>query len=79
MFGAEAGEVVGPVETEFGFHVIEVTEAKKERTPPLEEVEGQIRQQLSADKRGQEFASWLEKEKKKRNVKYLEDYKPAQG
>ena len=47
-FGAEQGEIVGPVETEFGYHLIEVTEVRSEETRSLEEVEPQIRDQLVA-------------------------------
>ena len=38
-FGAEEGEIVGPVKTQFGYHILEVTEAKPEQTRPLSEVE----------------------------------------
>jgi parvulin-like peptidyl-prolyl isomerase len=40
---AEIGEVTEPVQTDFGFHLILVTDS---RTVPLEEVADQIRQQL---------------------------------
>ena len=76
-FGAEQGEIVGPVETEFGYHLIEVTEVRSEETRSLEEVEPQIRDQLVATKRDEEFQAWIEEQKKKRDVKYLEGYKPA--
>ncbi len=76
-FGAEEGEIVGPVETEFGYHVIEVTEIREEQTEPLSAVESQIRQQLAAEQQSEAFTSWVEKQKKERNVKYLPDYKPA--
>ena len=56
-FGAEQGEIVGPVETEFGYHVIEVTDAKPEQTRPLSEVESQIRDQLSTEEQSEAFSS----------------------
>ncbi len=41
LFSAEEGEVVGPVETQFGFHIIE-----RMPKPDLEEVEDEIRGRL---------------------------------
>jgi parvulin-like peptidyl-prolyl isomerase len=76
-FSAEQGEIVGPVETEFGYHLIEVTEIREEQTQPLSEVEGQIIDQLAATQQEEEFTAWIEEQKKQRNVKYLPGYKPA--
>ncbi len=76
LFNAEEGAIVGPVETEFGYHVVEVTDIRQQSTQPLSEVEGQIREQLSADIQAQEFSSWLQEQKEQRNVKYLPGYKP---
>ena len=78
LFNAEQGEIVGPVETEFGYHVIEVTEIREQSTQPLEEVEAQIREQLSADIQAQEFSVWVQKQREQRNVKYLPGYKPPE-
>lgn len=76
-FAADQGEIVGPVETEFGYHLIEVTEIREEQTQSLEEVEGQISSQLAATQQEEEFTRWLEEQKEQRNVKYLPGYKPA--
>jgi peptidyl-prolyl cis-trans isomerase C len=76
IFNAEEGEIVGPVETEFGYHVIEVTEIRARSTQPLEEVEAQIREQLSTDIQAEEFSAWIQKQKEQRDVKYLPGYKP---
>jgi peptidyl-prolyl cis-trans isomerase C len=76
LFNAEEGEIAGPVETEFGYHLIEVTEIRSQSTLPLEEVESQIRDQLATDLQAQEFSAWLQKQKEQRNVKYLPGYKP---
>ncbi|MDP9484735.1 MAG: peptidylprolyl isomerase [Actinomycetota bacterium] len=77
-FGAETGEIVGPVETEFGYHLIEVTDVRPEETRPLEEVEPQITEQLAATKRDEEFRAWIEEQKKQRDVKYLKGYEPPE-
>jgi peptidyl-prolyl cis-trans isomerase C len=76
-FGAEQGEIVGPVKTQFGYHILEVTDAKPKQTRDLSEVESQIRSQLSSEKQQEEFTKWLDEQKKQRDVKYLEGYKPA--
>jgi len=76
-FEAEQGEIVGPVETEFGYHIIEVTDAKPEQTRPLSEVESQIRSQLSTEEQSEAFSKWLEEQKKQRDVEYLKGYGPA--
>ena len=76
-FAAEPGEVVSPVETKFGYHLIEVTEIREEQTQPLAEVETQITDQLAATQQEEEFTKWIEDQKQQRNVKYLPGYKPA--
>ena len=76
-FGAEQGEIVGPVQTQFGYHIIEVTDAKPEQTRPLSEVESQIRSQLSTEEQSQAFSKWLEEQRKQRDVEYLKGYGPA--
>jgi parvulin-like peptidyl-prolyl isomerase len=76
LFNAQEGEIVGPVETEFGYHVIEVTDIREQSTQPLSEVEGQIREQLSADIQAEEFNAWIQEQREQRNVKYLPGYKP---
>jgi peptidyl-prolyl cis-trans isomerase C len=75
-FGAEQGEIVGPVQTEFGYHILQVTDIKPAQTRSLQEVESQIRSQLSAEKQSEEFNKWVEEQKKKRDVKYLKGYEP---
>jgi peptidyl-prolyl cis-trans isomerase C len=75
-FGAEQGEIVGPVKTEFGYHILQVTDVKPEQTRSLQEVESQIRSQLATEKQSEAFSKWIEEQKKKRDVKYLKGYEP---
>jgi peptidyl-prolyl cis-trans isomerase C len=77
LFNAEEGEIVGPVETEFGYHLIEVTEIRPQSTQPLREVEAQIREQLATELQAEEFSAWIQEQKERRDVKYLPGYKPA--
>ena len=76
-FGADEGEIVGPVKTQFGYHLLEVTDKKPQQIRPLSEVEPQIRSQLASQKQSEAFSKWLDEQKKKRDVQYLEGYKPA--
>src|SRR5215211_4587732 len=75
-FGAEQGEIVGPVKTEFGYHILKVTDVKPEQTRSLQEVESQIRSQLATEKQSEAFNKWIEEQKKERDVKYLKGYEP---
>ena len=76
-FAAKEGEIVGPVKTQFGYHLLEVTDKKPKQTRPLSEVESQISSQLASEEQSKAFSKWLEEQKKKRDVKYLDGYKPA--
>jgi len=75
-FGAEQGEIVGPVQTEFGYHILQVTDVKPEQTRSLQDVESQIRAQLASEKQSEAFNKWIEEQKNKRDVKYLKGYEP---
>ena len=75
-FGAEEGELLGPVETEFGFHLIEVTEIQPGGETPFEEVAPDIEDQIKSQQQAGEFQAWVDGELKERNVKYLPGYDP---
>jgi parvulin-like peptidyl-prolyl isomerase len=66
VFGAEEGELVGPVKTEFGFHVIEVT--SKTEGPALEEVEEEIRTELAEGQQGEMLQQRLQERTKEATV-----------
>lgn len=44
--GAEPGTVVGPVQTQFGWHIIKVNETRESSPPSVDEVRPQIEDQL---------------------------------
>lgn len=47
-YAAEVGATIGPVETQFGWHLIRVTDRRERPVPPFEEVENQLAQELSS-------------------------------
>lgn len=75
---AEEGDLLGPVETEFGYHIIQLQEIRGESTPPFDEVEGQIRDQLTQEARSERFQEWYQEELERRNVRYQEGYDPEE-
>lgn len=64
-FGMKAGEISDPIKTQDGFHIVKVTEEKKQQ--PLEEAEAGIKFRLQADIR----TGLLDDLKKKYKVEYL--------
>jgi peptidyl-prolyl cis-trans isomerase C len=76
-FEAQEGELVGPVETDFGFHLLEVTEIRPAGEESLEDVAPEIRERLSQQRQAAELDVWIQDQLEERNVKYLPEYDPA--
>ena len=64
-FAAEVGHVVGPVKTQFGYHLIKVEDKKEAGESSLEEVKDQIRAELSQKKQEEAYRSKVDELKKK--------------
>jgi peptidyl-prolyl cis-trans isomerase D len=57
----QTGEIVGPVESAFGFHVIRLTGIRAEKVKPFDEVKAQIEQDLKRQRAQKQFAEAAEK------------------
>jgi parvulin-like peptidyl-prolyl isomerase len=58
-FQLDKGEISQPVETQYGWHIIEaLTDVKAEKQTPLAEVKEQIRQQLLQERRQEAITEW---------------------
>ena len=56
-FGAKPGETVGPVKTQFGWHILRVEAAREAGKVPFDEVRDAIVEQLSAPKRNEALSA----------------------
>jgi peptidyl-prolyl cis-trans isomerase D len=56
VFAAKVGDIIGPVRTDFGYHVIKVTGLTPAKIRPLDEVKGTIDTELRKSKAAQKFA-----------------------
>jgi peptidyl-prolyl cis-trans isomerase D len=55
-FAAKKGELVGPVKTSFGFHVIEVTGVQEAQSIPLEQAKNEVARELLEEQRAATIA-----------------------
>jgi len=55
-FSMKVGEIVGPVETQYGYHIIRLDEIKPVKTTPLEAVKAQIVEEIRKPKVAKAFA-----------------------
>ncbi|KAB2839191.1 MAG: peptidylprolyl isomerase, partial [Burkholderiales bacterium] len=60
-FGMKVGEIVGPVQSDFGFHIIKLTAVKEKRVRGFDEVKSQIEQDLKRQKAAKKFGELAEK------------------
>lgn len=84
-FKAKPGDVTGPVKTEFGYHIIKVTDRKSEKVSTFDEVKDEIRDNLertemreSMEKLVKELREGAEIETLADNIEKNPDFKPAQ-
>ncbi len=61
VFKAKAGELIGPVKTDFGYHIILLTEVRPEKGKPLAEATPEIDGELRKQKAQRRFAEVAEK------------------
>lgn len=71
-YGAQPGQLVGPVKSSFGYHLIEVTDKKAGGTQPFEAAKEQIRARLAAER-----AQQLAETKAREIAAQLAEDKPA--
>lgn len=71
-FGAKTGQIIGPIETQFGYHVIKVSEKMPERQRKYDEVKESILTSLKARAKSQATRDLLRDLKKDAKIEVLE-------
>lgn len=69
-FESETGKVIGPVKTQFGYHVIKVTGRKDKEQRSFNEVRDQLYRQLLSKKQEEAYFKKINQLKGKYDVKY---------
>lgn len=59
IFSMEVGEVSGLVKTEFGYHIIKVTNVRSAEGEEFEATKLELKEQLFAEERSRLFSNWL--------------------
>jgi len=67
-FSLKTGEISAPLKTQFGYHIIKVTERKEGAIVPFEEANATVKRQLLSEKQKSVFDAYVEGLKKKSKI-----------
>lgn len=79
VFSLQAGEISQPVKTQYGYHVIEVTDITPERQLAYDQVKENIKAALLEARQTEAWEQWLALAQTRLGVQYLADYRPNSG
>ncbi|MBC7544657.1 MAG: peptidylprolyl isomerase [Candidatus Sericytochromatia bacterium] len=75
-FNAKVGVVSAPVKSQFGYHLIKVTDRHEAGMQPFEAMKKQVIDQLNKEKRQTAFTKWMAGTKQTASVHYATGYEP---
>ncbi|MFC2108555.1 peptidylprolyl isomerase [Candidatus Bipolaricaulota bacterium] len=59
-FALEVGEISPPVQTQFGYHIIQLTDRRAAFAPTLDDVKDEVRDAYIAEQESERFSDWYE-------------------
>ncbi|MBD3308724.1 peptidylprolyl isomerase [candidate division KSB3 bacterium] len=71
-FSLDIGEISDVVLTQFGYHIIKVTDKQAERKIPFEEAKERLKQGLLQQKTNQEVQTWVEQLREEATIEIME-------
>jgi parvulin-like peptidyl-prolyl isomerase len=74
-FSMKAGQVSDIVETDYGFHIIKVSERRARRTRDFAEVRAAIEQELTAKRLAGDLTRWLEERRRAADIRIAPVYR----
>lgn len=72
LFSLEGDSISEPVRSQFGYHLIQVTDRRQVEGEPFEEIKEQLRARLEEVRGMQRFEAWLNQEREKADVAILD-------
>jgi parvulin-like peptidyl-prolyl isomerase len=79
VFSLKKGELSQPVRTEYGYHIIQVTDITPEAQLPYEQVKEKIRSALVASRQTATWDAWLKTTEDKLGVVYRSGFAPSKN
>jgi len=79
VFSLKKGELSQPVRTEYGYHLIQVTDITPETQLPYDQVKEKIRSALLASVQQATWDSWLQSMEQKLTVFYHSGFAPSRN
>jgi parvulin-like peptidyl-prolyl isomerase len=78
-FAMKPGDISDPVQSEFGWHVIKVEDRREAGIIPFEEVKEDVREKALAEKKAEEFSTFMEDLKGKASITKTEPEAKKEG